>query len=602
MRARGGRRQIFALLLLAPLVVASSTLLELAKVARLATERAAVECDLITDSVRRQLDLLAREHPSDDLETLARDPRLQLVLGDAVVHAASILHLAVCDPDGIVVAHSMSTRVGEPVARGLPLPVAEDLPESFRALWELRRSEQVYERFTSLTTDGNPFASIQVLVSGAFLRDGIRQAFWTGVAVSLVVLTVAIGAGALVTRLALGRLRVLEEGVAALRQGRFEAAIPETGADEFGRIARELKLLGEQFQRERRESGAGRTLWRAADLLGDGIVAVGASDEVILVNASACGVLGLDGGGAVGRRLSDLLPAGHPVQVLCRQLRAGSERSLSIPLREDGGGDGSLAVGHRIEDAEGSDPGILIELKPARDQAVLHSLVDQSRVLTRLGEMATGVAHELRDPLQTLSLDLDAVATAAAREPELEPYVRSARQKVARLDRAIRGFLTIARMRPPAFERVDINVLLAQLREEMEPDANLAGLELDLDLGPGEAPIDGDVLALRQAIQNVVRNSILALPSRHGRIVLRSRRDRDRISVSVTDSGPGIPPEALDKVFDLFYTTREEGTGVGLALVRQAVEMHGGEVVIRSEPGSGTVVTLSLPLGTGDGR
>jgi signal transduction histidine kinase len=597
MSARGGRRQIFALLLLAPLVVASSALLELAKVARLATDRAAVECDLITDSVRRQLDLLARESPGADLATLATDPRLQLVLGDAVVHASSILHLAVCDPDGVVVAHSMASRVGERVTRGLPLPVAEDLRESFRALWELRRPEQVYERFTPLTTEGRPFASIQALVSGAFLRDGIRQAFWTGVAVSLVVLTVAIVAGALVTRLAFGRLRVLEEGVAALREGRFEEAIPETGADEFGRIARELKLLGEQFQRERRESGASRTLWRAADLLGDGIVAVGAADEVILVNASACGVLGLDGSGAVGRRLSDLLPPGHPVRALCRQLRAGGERSLSVRLREDGGGDGSLAVGHRIEDAEGSDPGILIELKPAKDQAALHSLVDQSRVLTRLGELATGVAHELRDPLQTLSLDLDAVATATAREPELEPYVRSAKQKVARLDRAIRGFLTIARMRPPAFERVDLNALLTQLRQEMEPDANLAGLELDVDLGPEEASIDGDALALRQAIQNVVRNSILALPSRHGRIVLRSRRDRDRISVSVTDSGPGIPPEALNKVFDLFYTTREEGTGVGLALVRQAVEMHGGDVVIRSESGAGTVVTLNLPLG-----
>jgi signal transduction histidine kinase len=327
-------------------------------------------------------------------------------------------------------------------------------------------------------------------------------------------------------------------------------------------------------------------------------VAVGASDEVILVNAPACGLLGLDGTTAVGRRLTDLLPAGHPVHLLCRQLRSGRERSLSIPLR-DGGRDESLAVGHRIEDAEGTDPGLLIELKPARDQAALHSLVDQSRVLTRLGEMATGVAHELRDPLQTLSLDLDAVATASAREPELEPYVRSARQKVARLDRAIRGFLTIARLRPPSLERLDANALLIQLREEMEPDANLAGLALDLKLDPGEMTIDGDARALSQAIQNLVRNSILALPSRDGRIVLRTRREGPRILVSVADSGPGIEPGALDKVFDLFYTTREEGTGVGLALVRQAVEMHGGEVAIQSEPGSGTVVTLQLPAVAG---
>jgi signal transduction histidine kinase len=108
----------------------------------------------------------------------------------------------------------------------------------------------------------------------------------------------------------------------------------------------------------------------------------------------------------------------------------------------------------------------------------------------------------------------------------------------------------------------------------------------------------GDAEVLRQAFRNVVRNAIQALPSRDGRIVLRTGRAGTRIFVSVTDSGPGMAPETLAKAFDLFYTTRKDGTGVGLPLVRQAVEMHGGEVEVRSSRGEGTVVTMWLPART----
>jgi signal transduction histidine kinase len=479
----GGSRSIRALLVLAPALVAVSAIFEFASVARIATERAATECALITAAVRRQLDQIAAASPGASLPTVAADAGLQLVLADALAQAPSVLHVAVCDTNRVAVAHSLPTRVGRAVERRPPLPRVENLGESFPQLWQLRPRGH-FETSTPLTRDGLPYASIIVIVSGSFLWDSVEQSFWRGVVVSLVVLSVVIGIVIGLSRIVVGRVRTLEAGVAAFREGRFDDPIPESGADEFSRLARELNLLGEQFRRQQR------------------------------------------------------------------------------------GG---------------------------RNQTTLHDLVDQTRVLMHLGQMAAGVAHEIRNPLQALTLELDALSQIAGSTPEIEPHVRAASQKVQRLDLAIRGFLRIARLRPRVVERIDLNQLLAEIRNELENDAILAGLELVVDPAPEPAEVDGDREVFRQAISNLVQNAIEALPSQDGRIVLRCRRGPGGTRLSVADTGPGIRPQDREKVLELFYTTREKGTGVGLAIVRQTAEMYGGRVQIEAGPAGGTVVTMALP-------
>jgi signal transduction histidine kinase len=584
-------RSIRALLILAPALVVVSAVFEFTSVARIATERAVTESAMITSAVRRQLDLVANASPGAGLEAAADDPGLQLVLADALADAKSVLHVAVCDTNRVAVAHSLPTLAGRVVERRPHLPRIKNLGESFPELWRLQPHGH-FETSTPLSRDGEPFASIVVVVTGTFLWDSVQEAFWRGVVVSLVVLSVVIGVVIVLSRVVVGRVRTLEAGVVAFREGRFDDPIPESGADEFSRLAHELNLLGEQFRREQRRGA--RRPGRAEDFLGEGILALGAEDEVILVNRPAAELLGLERDGAVGRRLGELVTTDHPVRALCEKLRTSSERSLSVPLPPNGRSD-MVAVGHRIEEPDEPDPSILIEIKSAKDQAALHNLVDQTRVLMHLGQMAAGVAHEIRNPLQALTLELDALSEVAGDEPGVEKHVRGALQKVRRLDLAIRGFLKIARLRPRLVERIELNGLLDEIRSELETDAILAGLELEMDPCPEPATVDGDREVLRQAISNLVQNAIEAQPSADGRIVIGCRPASEGVRVSVTDTGPGIPPEDRQKVLELFYTTREEGTGVGLAIVRQTAEMYGGSVEIDAGPGGGTAVTLTLP-------
>jgi len=388
-----------------------------------------------------------------------------------------------------------------------------------------------------------------------------------------------------------------------VREGRYENRIPESGIDEFNRLARDLNLLSEQFQKERDRRDASMGSFRqTVELLGEGVLTLGPQREVVLMNATTAQILGIDPFLSRGRRLDELLDRDHPVRQLVERLFNGSSGPLSVPVPSEARKKPYVAIGHRISGSD-APAGALIEFKDAEALAEIHLMADHAKVLSRLGQMAAGVAHEIGNPLQTINLELGALRASSTLSPkEVDLHVRTALDEIDRLQRAVSGFLKVARLRPLALGEICLNELLDETREAMETEANLSGLDLELDLEPDLPKSFTDPEVMRQAIQNLVKNAIQAVPSRDGRIRISSRARDGEIRIAIEDSGPGIGPENIDRVFDLYFTTKEGGSGVGLALVRQAVEMHGGEVELRSEPGSGTCVTLRIPLRGSLGR
>ena len=599
MASSAGGRQLRTLVIAVVALPLLAVGLELASTARLATERAATECALITRNVARQLDFLANDDVDAPLAELARDPRLQQVLDDAIAEAPSILQVSLCDTNGATVATSPGMGLAEDTRKHPPLPKIENLAQAFALVWDLRDVDRIYLAETHVSQGERPFASIRVQVAGTFLRDGVQSAFYRSVAGTLAFIALVLCAVFVLSRLAGRRLRDIEAGVSAMRAGRFDATIPESGADEFARLARELNLLGRQIHEEREKLGAEHTLYRAVDLLGDGILALGPRQEIILTNALACRWLGLQPQTSQGRRLESLLGAEHPLLTLCAELRNGSEKSLSVRLSAVHDDEPLVAVGHRIEAAEDPSGGLLIEIQRASEHLAMHSLIDQSKVLTRLGDMAAGVAHELRGRLQSLVFELDAMVTAVANDPESAgEQSRAMAERVRNLDGVISGFLRLARLRPAVVEPLRLEACVEEVCASLAADAALAGVEIDFQPSSVVPAVLADKAILCQALENLVRNAIQAQPSQNGRILVHTGWQEDRALVSIVDTGPGIPAENLQRVFDLFYTTRAEGSGVGLALVRQAMELHGGQVEIASDPASGTEVTLSLPIAT----
>lgn len=255
-------------------------------------------------------------------------------------------------------------------------------------------------------------------------------------------------------------------------------------------------------------------------------------------------------------------------------------------------------LGARIGQVTASDAVLDRPGDPA-DQGKLKILESQTRALSRLGEAAAGMAHELRNQLQVIQLDVDLLRHPEANDPEaIRKHAENAGRGIESLDAAIRGFLKIARLRPPQFQVVRVNELLGEIRAGFVTEAGLAGVSIDLDLEPSTPDVQADPEILRQALQNIIRNALQALTStEEGRIVVSSTYGGSLVKIAVADNGPGIPQEVSEKVFDLFFTTKADGSGVGLALVRQSIEMHGGHVALDQTADGGTTVVLEIPCG-----
>jgi len=215
--------------------------------------------------------------------------------------------------------------------------------------------------------------------------------------------------------------------------------------------------------------------------------------------------------------------------------------------------------------------------------------------LTAMGEMASTVAHEIRNPLNAIAMSAQRLAReypqgTADEAPELVEVIQ---REASRIDGRVQQFLEFARPRPINPREIAVADLLAEVAASAAPLAGTRAVRLDR-LPGAPLTLSADVEQLREALDNLVRNAIEATPA-GGTITLSTERRGRNVVIEVRDTGAGIPADVLPRIFDLYFTTKREGTGVGLALVQQIANAHGGSVSAESEPGQGTRIVLELP-------
>ena len=596
-------RQVLALVGVMIAIALASMVLEITAVTRAAVEEARREAHYASRILVLQIGQVVAAHPDrPPLEALRGDRLLQVTLDATTQYAPTVLYAAFTDSAGLAVLHTDPARVGEPVPSHSELPVLNGPLPTWRFLGRLLRGGEIHEEQTPLRIGEARFGTVHVALSPTFLRREVNKVLQRGLYMALLYILVATVAAFFLTRIVLGPLGEVRRGIEALHAGDFSYRIPQQNIQEFGLMAQALNELGAQFHARELSRGDTEHLRQAVELLGDGLLIVGPEREITLINGLAARLLGVDAKTARGRRLDEVLGDGHPLTDLVRRLLGGKTEHISAGTKLPGkeGERAVMAVGHRIHGERGA-LGALIELK---DLSVLHDLqavMDHSTVLSRLGEMAAGVAHEIRNPLNAITLHLEPLRHAEALDPEeVRAAVETARAQIARLDRVVSGFLKVARLRKLTLVAVHPANLVAEVADLLAPEAAMAGLELVAECETPSPTISADPEVLRQALVNVVKNAIQATPSRDGRVVLRCRGEGNRVRLSVTDTGPGMDEETRKKAFDLYMTTKESGTGVGLAFVLQAVEMHGGSVDLESSPGRGTTVTLHLRAAGGE--
>ncbi len=220
----------------------------------------------------------------------------------------------------------------------------------------------------------------------------------------------------------------------------------------------------------------------------------------------------------------------------------------------------------------------------------------ESRRLAAMSSLTSGVAHEIKNPLNSIALRLELVRAhiengSDSANDELDIVA----QEVTRLDRVVKTFLDFTRPLELAMEEVDPTVLSQDVLNFIQPEAESRSIQLKLV--PPQKPIHlrGDQDLLKQAMMNIVKNALEAM-EKDGQLTVTIENKRGECEIRIHDTGPGIPTEIQQKIFNLYFSTKETGNGIGLAMTFRAIQLHGGSITIESEAGKGTTFQLRLPV------
>lgn len=244
--------------------------------------------------------------------------------------------------------------------------------------------------------------------------------------------------------------------------------------------------------------------------------------------------------------------------------------------------------------------GLFYSLRLIRKNRELeHARQSAARVEYRVN-LGSGLAHEIRNPLNSMNMNLQMLEEELQGVPELEggehvEMLRSMQGEIKRIANLIDVFLQYARPAKPQFEVRDLNDVLSVTARFLQADFRQSGVDLVLDLEPLLPSVELDEGQLRQALLNILGNARQVMPP-GGEVRVASRAGMGgEVVVEVADTGPGIPADSIEKIFEPFFSKRAGGTGLGLAIARQMVDNHNGRIEVDSQPGKGTTFRIRLP-------
>jgi signal transduction histidine kinase len=278
-----------------------------------------------------------------------------------------------------------------------------------------------------------------------------------------------------------------------------------------------------------------------------------------------------------------------------------------------------LLLTHPVNDANGALVGIMLIVRNLEYLSQVQSTVRYSRKLAALGRLSAGVAHEVKNPLNAMMIHLELLRqkvaprqTAGVRgtgthgvamvapdmpqtgSPDALQHVDVIAGEIRRLDEVVQGFLKFTRPEDLKLQPVVLAVLFDEVIPIVRPEADRHRVELVVECD-GALAVNGDPAMLRQAFLNLALNACQAMPEGGTLRVIAKPASARRVSIVVADTGIGIKPEHLDRIFDLYFTTKTKGSGIGLSMVYRTVQMHDGDIEIESTPGKGTTFTILLP-------
>jgi signal transduction histidine kinase len=615
-------KQVAGVTTLVVLVVAGMTILQMASLTRVRIEETASRAAQLKDAILHRAAEVVREGPADPYTALREDGGLRSILYSVVTNQPetnTMLYAAIVDTRGVAVAHST------PALEGSPVQPLEDLA-GLKTDWALNQlkavlAERQFELREQILTGDTDFGAIKIGASTFLIRREILKTLETFGYTAVAALAISTMVAMLLAQWMLRPIHVIQSGLTRLGRGELDVTLDLPG-QEFADLGSSFEAVSAQLAAVRTKALPAAT--RATDFesvmenLEDAVALFSPEGELMFSNAAMRALLP-----AIGPQEGNAKPglseidSEHPVRQLVERALAGRKSAgpISIPLGLGTDPDQEppehLLLCHAIEDARGRFLGAMIVARNLGYLSHLHTTLNYSRKLAALGRLMAGVAHEVKNPLNAMTIHLELLKqkVSSLREPitvpagpsggsrtlDLTKHVNVISDEIKRLDQVVVGFLKFARPDELKLQPVHLASVVSEVTSMTAPEADGRGIAIKVECPPSVPEINADPGMLQQALLNLTINACHAMP--HGGTLRLTCRpvSRRRVEIAIEDTGEGIPPEHLGRIFDLYFTTKEKGSGIGLSMVFRIVQLHDGEVEVQSTPGHGTRFRLVFP-------
>jgi signal transduction histidine kinase len=580
----------------------------------------------------------------DPWTQLRDDAGLRSII-ESSAYSDNITTATIVDTNGIIVIANLRSMVGQLSPQQDDLG-ALDESDAYAKLKEIYTGDgRTLEVREQLKRGDEEFGSIRIGVSTLLMRRELDELFWAALFTVTAALGIAVFVAGVFAQLLLRPIHVLRSGLTRLGKGEFGVRLDLPPGDEFGELGDFFNTVSEQLSADRSLlAGQKANLQTAVEHLEDAVALFNPSGELLFSNPAMQTTLP---GDAIGRALQGLLPNGHPYRTLVEETLATrrsrgpvqSQRHPTEPITVGSGAavaqaaevkaDEELIMTHAIAGTSGELVGVLLVSRNLAHLSRMQSTLAYSRKLVALGRLTAGIAHEVKNPLNAMIIHLELLrtkirATQTAVQPEtvaaaggmlgLGPgratalptpvqgaleHVSIIESEIRRLDEVVQGFLKFTRPEDLRLQPVKVHALMDEIIPIIETEANKNNVKVTVDVPPSVPAVNGDSAMLRQAFLNLAINACQAMPTGGSLRLKAGPSSRARVEILVQDSGVGIAPEHLSKIFNLYFTTKERGTGIGLSMVYRIIQMHDGEVEVQSTPGRGTTFRVLLPRASG---
>jgi PAS domain S-box-containing protein len=553
--------------------------------------RQALETDLPSPAVEPQDSTQARDAIA---EILQRDDAVGSLLQSIVGYNAEVYDTALTDRNGIALVYTDASALDKPVPHRPSLAALRDggLFNQIRAVYGPAR---VYEVTLPVQRQGAPFGEIRVGLSTLFLKQELvpqlnRALTFSGIAVLL-----SFALAAALSTFALRPLEAIARRLDAMTTETEKPELETERTDEFGRVSNRIDRLGQQMHDVREVfSALKENLDQLMSTLQDGLVLFTRDGRIVLVSASAERFIGRPRGEMLGQMVEEVF---NDSSRLGRIVLDAFALRQDVPSREI-----EMERGRRVQLAldfiseRGVAIGALLTVRDAESVRRIENEIELSRRLAAIGRLTSGVAHEVKNPINAIVIHLEILRERMLQlDPETRRHMDIINSEIHRLDRVVKTLVDFSRPVELKLQPIDLRDLAAEVIALASPEARSHDVHVDPQLGAQPLPVRVDTDLMKQAILNVVINGVQAMPE-GGTLTLRAFASAQAAVLEVQDTGAGIPPDIRDKIFNLYFTTRKSGSGIGLALTYRAMQLHNGALDLDSEVRQGTIFRFMLPL------